>query len=259
MRLRLRNLDNVINSQAQSKEPERNRDASITPSWRRTTPHGSPEVKPEGVQRNKFQYAFEEDLLASRVYRKHLFNISGDPLVTSAARTTAWSILSGISLTDVSNISILSIPIFAHEISNSARYNYSDIQPESLAVDYQETASNAVQQILKVEKRGGFDRVASRNQGEAAKPDALRQPEPKVLGVPLQELIRYNNMPIQITDRQGGRFFIYIPRFVGRIGKFLKEKGQSVSNYKVHTSSLTMNTQHGMLKIYSASVSLAFA
>ena len=191
MRLRLRNLDNVINSQAQSKEPERNRDASIISSWKRTTTHGSPEVIPEGVKRNKVEYAFEKDLLASRVYRKHLFSKSGDPLVTSAARTTAWSFSSGISLTDVSNISILSVPIYAHEISNSARYMSGDFQAARLAVEDLGVVYVSVAAIL------------PNGKGQSA-------------------------------------FDGWIPLFVIKPGELLKEKGQSLSNYRVYTSSLIL-------------------
>ena len=236
MSLRLRNIDNAITTQAQSKAPERDRDASITSSGTVTPPHGPPRDVPEGLHRNHLGFAFEEDLLASRVYRKPLYSKSGDSLITSAARTTAWSILSGISLTDVSNISILAVPIYAHEISNSARYIFGDFQPENLAMEGREVASDPVQQTSKVEKRGGFARVLFRRQAKAAKPDTIGQPEPNALGAPLQVLIRYSNVAISMTNENGESYIHgYIPIYVAKPGVFLKDNGQSASIHKVHT------------------------
>ena len=235
MSLRLRNIDNAITGQAQSKGPERDDDASNTSSGTVTPPHGHPKDVPEGLQRNHLNLTFEEDLFASRVYRKPLFSKSGDSLFTAAARTTAWSILSGISLTDVSNISVLAVPIYAHEISNSARYIFGDFQPESLTVDDQEAASNTVQQISKDDKRGGFEHVPFRNQGKAAKPVTLRQPEPRVLSIPLQRsIMEFDIVAISLPSEKFGSYvYSYIPRFVADIGLFLRQKGQSMLNQGV--------------------------
>ena len=253
MRLRLRNIDSAITGQAQSKESERGRDASITSSGTVTPPHGPSKDVPEDVQRNNLGFAFEEDLLASRVYRKPLFSKSGESFVTSAVRTTAWSILSGISLTDVSNISVLAVPIYAHEISNSARYIFGDIQPESLTVEDREAASNAVQQTPRIDWMIGYA-LLHEARGNATKRNTLRQREPKVLSVPLQDLIKYNNVPISLTNEKGANYtYGYVPVFVAKTGAFLKKSGQSVSNHKVHTSSLTMYTQPRLSKIYLAS------
>ena len=144
MSLQLRNIDSIVIGQTQSKEPGRDRDASITSNGRATPPHGHPKDVPQGLQRNHLGFAFEEDLFASRVYRKPLFSKYGNSLVPSAAQTTAWSILSGISLTDVSNILIPAVPVHAHEIINSARYIFGDFQPESLAVQDREAVSDPV-------------------------------------------------------------------------------------------------------------------
>ena len=260
MSLRLRNIDNAITGQAQTEEPERDGDASNTSSGTMTPPHGHQKDVPEGLQRKHLSFAFEEDLFASRVYRKPLFGNSGDSLFTAAARTTAWSILSGISLTDVSNISVLAVPIYAYEISNSARYIFGDFRPESLTVDDQEAASNAVQQISKVEQEGGFDHVYFRNQGKAAKPDTLQQPEPKVLGVPLQQSIQNNKIFMKISYWDGEHSaFGYIPLVVYKAGGLLKGKGQYKSNYRVFMSSLILYTQLRKSKTYSVSVGLLVA
>ena len=226
MSLRLRNIDNAITGQAHSRKPERDGDTSNTSSGTVTLPHGHPKDVSEGLQRNHPKFAFEEDLFASRVYRKPLFSNSGDSVFTAAARTTACSILSGISLTDVSNISVLAVPIYAHEISNSARYIFGDFRPESLTVDDQEVASNAAQQSSKDDKRGAFDHVPFMNQDKATKPIALRQPEPKVIGVPLQDLINYWFIIMKRRNEKGESYFYgFIPVFAAKTGVFLKGKG----------------------------------
>ena len=254
MSLRLRNIDTIVTGQAQSKEPERDCDASITSSGTATPPYDHPKDVPEGLQRNHLGFAFEEDLFASRVYRKPLFSKSGDSLITSAARTTAWSILSGISLTDVSKISILSVPIYAYEISNSARYVFGDFQPEKVTTEPREAASNAVQQPSKVERRSGFA-LFFRSGTKAARLKTPRQQEPRVLGVSLHDLIKYSNIPISLTNEKGESYIYgYIPVFVCKTGVYLKENGQSISSYRVYTSTLTLYTQPRLSKTYSVSV-----
>ena len=260
MNLRLRNIDNAVITQVGWTKLDGGRDASVTSSGKATPPRGPPQDVLGGVQRNSLGFAFEEDLLASRVYRKPLFSESGDSLVTSAARTTAWSILSALSLTDVSNISMLAVPIYAHEISNSARYSFGNFKSDSLAVEHQGSASIPEQQTMKARKRDRLAHVLFGEQVKAAKPPALREPESKVLGVPLQDLIRYNNVAISLRNEEGESYIYgYIPLFVAKPGWFLKENGQSVSNHKVHRSSLTSCTQRRMSKTYSSSVDPLFA
>ena len=260
MNLRLRNIDNAVMSQVGSTELEGGRDASITSSGKATPPRGPPKDVLGGVQRNNLGFAFEEDLLASRVYRKPLFSESGDSLVTSAARTTAWSILSALSLTDVSNISMLAVPIYAHEISNNNRYSFENFQPDGLAVEHQGRANIPVQQTVKARKRDRLAHVLFGGRVKAAMPPTLREPESKVLGVPLQDLIRYSNVEITLTNEEGESYvYGYIPLFVAKPGRFLKENGQSASNREVHRSSLTSCTQRRMSKTYSSSVDPLFA
>lgn len=127
--LRLRNIDDAI---GQLTPPKDDDGGSISSSRTVTPPPGPSSDVTQGVQRMHFSSAFEEGLLASRVYRRPLFSNSGESLVTSAARTTASSILSALSLTDISNISILAVPVYAHEISNSNRYTFGDFYPSVL-------------------------------------------------------------------------------------------------------------------------------
>ena len=245
MRLRLRSIDNAITGQVQTKESGRDRDASIPSSGTATPRYGPPRDMSEGMQHDNLDFAFEEDLFASRVYRKPPLSNYRDSLVTSDARTTAWSILSGISLTDVSNISVLAVPIYAYEISNSARYIFGDLHPESLAVDDQEAASNTVQQISKVEKEGGFGYGQKLGQSCKAR---------------YSTTTRIKGPFVKISYWEGESFVIgFVPLIVCRAGGLLKEKGKYTMNYTVFTSSLILYTQLRKSKTYLVSVGLPVA
>lgn len=67
-----------------------------------------------------FEFAFEKDLKSSRVYRR----AKRDTIDSSVARTHTWSIFSGISLSNISEISVLALPLYAEDISNPHNYNF---------------------------------------------------------------------------------------------------------------------------------------
>ena len=217
MSRRLRNMDDKPVHIPHSPNPDVEDDASTSSSRTGTPPPPGlhPDDLPDNAQRKGFGFAFEEDLFASRVYRKPLFNDSRLPLSTSAAtdnffysipedgspvtipirkgensrtqanesqtsllieycedgkvrakvspsaartitntsghirvtakdsrntrrislgpqtRTTASSILSSLSLNDVSDISNLAVPVYADEISNQAQYTWRGFSGES--------------------------------------------------------------------------------------------------------------------------------
>ena len=68
-----------------------------------------------------FGHAFEEDLRTSRVYGRTISKVNRMS-VSSSKFSTGWSFLSTISLSDVSNISVVSLPVSAGELWNSQRY-----------------------------------------------------------------------------------------------------------------------------------------
>ncbi len=51
-------------------------------------------------------------------------------IMTPAGRAASWSMLSGLSLSEVSHIAILAIPIYPGEVSDADAYDF-----ESSAVD----------------------------------------------------------------------------------------------------------------------------
>ncbi|SCN82443.1 uncharacterized protein FFC1_03894 [Fusarium fujikuroi] len=78
-----------------------------------------------------FEFDFEHDLKLSRVYRHAKRDTMDFSARSSVARTHAWSSLSGISLSDISHISVLALPLYVEDISNPQHYNFGQesIQP----------------------------------------------------------------------------------------------------------------------------------
>ncbi|KAL5326426.1 hypothetical protein ACEPPN_004111 [Leptodophora sp. 'Broadleaf-Isolate-01'] len=71
-----------------------------------------------------FQYSFEIDLKTSRVYRRTEPYDSDASFTSSAVRAHAWSIFSKLSLSQVSNISAIALPVYSEEIFNTEAYGY---------------------------------------------------------------------------------------------------------------------------------------
>ncbi len=232
MSRRLRNMDAKPVQIPHSPGPDPEDDASTTSSRTITPPPPGlpPDKLPEDVDRSQFGFAFEEDLLASRVYRKPLFSDSKLSLVTSAARTTASSVLSALSLTDVSNISILAVPIYGDEISNQGRYEFGDFDwepsnmPEALL---QRTAVQSQKNTLKANRWEGFaNAVWRRRLDKASNMGASQEPIQTVLGVSLSEVNGFADTSFALHNEKGESFVCgNIPIYIAEIGEFLKWNG----------------------------------
>ena len=243
-----RRLRNMNGKRSHSPGSDREDDASTTSGATVTLPPPglSRNGLPENVHRNQFGFSFEEDLFASRVYRRPLFSDSGLSLVTSAARTTASSILSALSLTDVSNISILAVPVCADKISNQDRYTFGDFcwepsnMPEGLS---KQTRVQSQENALEANRWEGFAYAVSRSRLDKASnfgtsqepgrdlskninPKPVQEPVQTVLGVSMSEVIKYSNAAIYFYNPGGESLvYCYIPLYIAKIGNFLKEKG----------------------------------
>ena len=256
MSRRLRNMDDKPAKRSHSPGSDREDDASTTSGKTVTLPPpGLPrDGLPENSYRSEFGFSFEEDLFASRVYRRPLFSDSGLSLVTSAARTTASSILSALSLTDVSNISILAVPVYADEISNQDRYTFGDLYwqpsniPEGLS---QQTRVQSQENALKANRWEGFAYAVSRwRLDKASKLGAPQEPgrglsknfnsEPaqkplqSVLGASLSEAIRIARS--HMIKHEGSESFPpgFVPLYIIQIGTFLIENGMLCRPSLVH-------------------------
>jgi hypothetical protein len=73
-----------------------------------------------------FPFSSETELSTSRVYEKTRLYEPDASFTSSAVRTHAWSVLSGLSLTEVSMISVIALPLYSHDISNSQWYTFGE-------------------------------------------------------------------------------------------------------------------------------------
>jgi hypothetical protein len=73
------------------------------------------------------RFAFENELENSRVYNRTQIYNSDISFRTSAVRTHAWSVFSGVSLAEISIISAIALPLYSNDISNSKWYRFGEI------------------------------------------------------------------------------------------------------------------------------------
>lgn len=82
------------------------------------------------------RFTFDRDLESSRVYRMARNDLCDASFISSAMRTNAWSIFSGLSLADISVISVVALPIYPGEIEHQQYYTFSEdhaSKPETTA------------------------------------------------------------------------------------------------------------------------------
>ena len=141
--------------------------------------------------------------------------------------------LSGLSLSDISNVSILALPIYAEDISNRQWYKFGDPtgygdrpienipshsyskrqQLKSFGLRSPQWASSLFTRSPKVPELD-------------SKSSAGEESKKVVFGVPLSVSIKYANLAISLTCDDGTKFiFGYVPRVVAICGVFVKEKG----------------------------------
>lgn len=96
-------------------------DSSITRET--TVPTCSPLL---GMDKVPPRFTFEQDLAGSRVYNKPVNRYSLSSLTSSILYTTALSIFSKLSLSEVSNISFYALPVYAFDLSNSEYYVFGE-------------------------------------------------------------------------------------------------------------------------------------
>ena len=78
------------------------------------------ELEEEGIMTE--WYEFDRDLKESRVYRKIDFHNPGSAMSIDEKHSTSWSHLSGLSLADVSQISVISLLVTYKELHNPIYY-----------------------------------------------------------------------------------------------------------------------------------------
>lgn len=76
-------------------------------------------------QTQSIAFAFENDLQSSRVYGRVTHKHSYISLTSSAGKSRGWSFLSDLTLSEVSNVSVLFLPITKEELYNGYDYQFS--------------------------------------------------------------------------------------------------------------------------------------
>ena len=87
---------------------------------------------PKDVQQKMppiFGYVFDQDLANSRPYMRALKRRSMWSLNSSAVQSMGWSYLSGLSLANVSQVSVINLPIRPRNLWNGQHYSH-QVKPE---------------------------------------------------------------------------------------------------------------------------------
>lgn len=156
---RLRNIEGTYGSQStltgcfrnssrdQSAEEDEGETETITANISGSDKLNSDKFKFDAIE---LQFAFESDLNTSRVYKRTQLYASDVSFTSSAVRTHAWSMFSGLSLAQVSIISAVALPLYSHEISNSQWYNFGSTiqayQQRAIPVEKEQSLLNKTNQ-----------------------------------------------------------------------------------------------------------------
>ena len=113
-----------------------------------------------------FGFSFDDDLNNSRPYTRAMRRSLIWSPRSSAIGTIGWSCLSGLSLADVSEISVINLPVSPRELWNGARYSasYTGINGdlESIKEDIARTASECAPNFRSSQPRvGAMTRLGS--------------------------------------------------------------------------------------------------
>lgn len=74
----------------------------------------------------RIRFTFEDDLESSPAYRMAKNDCCDCSFASSVARTNAWSIFSGLSLADISVMSVVALPLYPPDIVNRECYRFGD-------------------------------------------------------------------------------------------------------------------------------------
>ena len=181
------------------------------------------------IRENQFGFVFEEELNESWVYQRAARKMDGSSsLISSAGRTASWSILTGLSLSDISNIAVLSLPIYAEEISNREMYQFGEVDIDTLKRDY--ALKGVVEQTSDVMGSSRLNKIVSKKLQRnlsvepAIKADLGLNP---VFGVPLPSSIEVACVATTGV-RKDGKLFIsgHVPTVVARCCAYIREEGK---------------------------------
>jgi hypothetical protein len=98
-------------------------------------------------------FTFDGDLEASRVYQRVRLDICDASFNSSVARTHAWSVFTGISLSAISAVSAIALPLYAEELPDFAWFKMTIViwTPEPGRIDLQLNPWRVTVQSVKLE------------------------------------------------------------------------------------------------------------
>ena len=89
--------------------------------------------EPENSQGFAFGFTFDKDLNSSRPYARAMRRTSVYSTTSSTLHTMGWSCLSDLSLAEVSEVSVIGLPITPQELWNGHRYRLTDFSTEPVS------------------------------------------------------------------------------------------------------------------------------
>ena len=99
-----------------------------------TIRHGKPKQREHRDldigQTIQLTFAFDNDLQDSRVYRRTQGREPHSSLTSTIGCSIGWSFLSGLSLADISCLSVISLPISVRELWKPSHYESRDVKPD---------------------------------------------------------------------------------------------------------------------------------
>jgi len=124
---RLMNLEDTFDAQTIATRRRSMAGSLATSSGGSSSPQAQQTQFPSGFE-------FEDDLKTSGPYRRVQRDTMDFSFRSSVARSHAWSVFSGLSLGDVSVMSVIALPIYANEITNSRHYEFGGRQLDLAAI-----------------------------------------------------------------------------------------------------------------------------
>ena len=69
---------------------------------------------------------FRDDLISSRVYRRAQRETMDFSFRSSIAQSRSWSMFTGLSLSDISAISVIALPVYPDDLTNAHHYDFGE-------------------------------------------------------------------------------------------------------------------------------------
>lgn len=154
-------------------------------------------------------------------------------LISTAGRSVSWTMLSGLSLSDISDIAILALPLYASDIANNQHYSFDSglsensdgMPPIFTAIDLgtskdRRSFTRSIKNLFK-------NALSSPRSGQQVSPNAAAANNSAVFGVSIKQSIPYANSAISLAGDDGRSYIYgYVPIIVAKCGIFLKTKGE---------------------------------